>query len=136
MAFINKVDYGTAIENNILDDITESDDSLISVANNAAIEMMKGYLSSRFDVAAIFSKTGDDRNPVVLMYAIDIALYDLHRRINPRKVPVHRSERYKSAKEWLIDISSGIVNPDLPVPQSGNKEYILFGSNTKRSNHI
>ncbi len=137
MAFILKTDYGTAIQDNVLDAIVESDDDLIVTANKAAVELMKGYLNNRYDVVAIFSETGDARHPVVLMYGIDIALYDLHRRINPRKIPAFRSERYKIAKEWLMDISEGIINPpDLPVPDSGDKDYFRFGSNPKRVNHI
>lgn len=136
MAFIEKSDFGTAIKDNILDAITEADDTLIDKAVTAAIELMKGYLNNRYDVTAIFSVTGDDRNPVLLMYGIDIALYDLHRRINFRKVPEFRTERYKTAKEWFMDVSDQTINPDLPVPETGDKDYIRFGSNTRRENHI
>jgi len=136
MAFIEKTDFDQAIRDNILDDITESDDALITKACRASVDLMKGYLNARYDTAVIFSQTGDNRNPVVLMYGIDIALYDLHRLINPRKIPAFRTERYKAAKEWLMDVSESIINPDLPVPDSGDKEYILYGSNPKRENHI
>lgn len=137
MAFIEKADYDTAISDNILDAITEADDDLISKANRMAIELMKGYLNNKYDVVSIFNETGDSRNPVVLMYGIDIALYNLHARINPRKIPTFRAERYKIAKEWFMDVSEGIINPpDLPVPESGDKDYFHFGSNPRRENHI
>lgn len=137
MAFIEVEDYETAINENVLDAITETDDELVNKASRAAIELMKGYLNSRYDVVSIFNETGDNRNPVVLMYGIDIALYNLHSRINPRKIPAFRAERYKTAKEWFMDVSEGIINPpDLPVPESGDKDYFHFGSNPRRENHI
>lgn len=137
MAFLEKTDFGTAIQENILDEIVEFDDTLIDTAIRSAVAFIKGYLNSRYDTAAIFAETGTGRNPIILMYAIDIALHDLHARINPRKIPDHRKERYKAAKEWLMDVSEAIINPpDLPVPTAGEKDYIRTGSNPKRDNHI
>jgi phage gp36-like protein len=137
MAFLVKADFNTAIQENILDEIVEFDDTLIDVVIRSTVAFIQGYLNSRYDTAAIFAETGADRNPIILMYAIDIALHDLHARINPRKIPDHRKERYKAAKEWLMDVSEAVINPpDLPVPAEGEKDYIRFGSNTKRDNHI
>lgn len=137
MAFISKADYGDAIRDNILDDIVESDDTLIDKASKAAISLMKGDLNARYDTTAIFNETGDNRHPVVLMYAIDIALYNLHRLINPRKVPAFRHDRFKIAKEWLMDVRENLTNPpDLPLAANGEKDYMRFGSNPKRDNHI
>src|ERR1019366_8183487 len=131
--FILKTDYGDAIRTNILDDIVEADDTLIDKASKSSISLMKGYLNARYDTNAIFNATDDARHPNVLEFGVDIALYDLHRRINPRKVPAIRAERYKVAKEWLMDVSEGVINPpDLPLAANGAKDYINLGSNTKR----
>lgn len=137
MAFIEKSDFNDAIRNNILDDITEADDTKIDKAIAEAISYMKGYLNNRYDVVEIFNKTGALRDETILNHGVNIAIYNLHRLINPRKLPTFRSTLRNDAKDWLLDVSKGIINPPtLPVPVSGEKNYILFGSNTKRNNQI
>ena len=137
MAFIEKADFDAAIRDNILDDITEADDTLIDKAIAESISYMKGYLNNRYDVVEIFNKTGNLRDETILNHGINIALYNLHRLINPRKMPAFRGELRNDAKEWLMDVNKGIINPPtLPVPVDGEKDYILYGSNTKRDNQI
>lgn len=135
MPFIEKADFDAAIRDNILDDITEADDTLIDKAIAESISYMKGYLNNRYDVVEIFNKTGNLRDETILNHGINIALYNLHRLINPRKMPAFRGELRSDAKEWLMDVNKGIINPPtLPVPVTGEKDYILFGSNEKRDN--
>lgn len=135
--FIVKADYAEAIKTNVLDAITEVDDNKLDTAETRAIEEMKGYLNARYDVTNIFNKTGANRNPIILMYVIDMTLYHLHSRINPRKIPDHRKERYTAAKEWLMLVNECKINPtDLPVLADGVKDYVLTGSNPKRNNQI
>ncbi len=135
--FIEKSDYLLYINTNILDDITEVNDELVDNASRTAISLVKGYLNARYDVNAIFNATGSQRHATILEKCIDMALFTLHARINPRKIPELRRERNKEAKEWLIDVSESIINPpDLPVLSNGQKDYIDFGSNPRRENRI
>ena len=137
MAFIDKIDYAAVIRTNILDDITEVDDTKIDACEERAIERVKGYLNNRYDVVTIFAQTGAARHPLVLMYTMDITLYYLHRLINYRKVPMHRAEAYKEAMDWLEKVSEQKINPpNLPFLTTDDKDYIRWGSNTKRNNQI
>ena len=140
MSFILKEDYGGVIKEDYLDDITQMDDIILEQVQARAISLMKSYLTNRFDVEAIFSKTGTDRNGVVLMYAMDITLYLLHKSTNPRKVPKNRHESYQEAMAWLEGVNELKINPDLPIVTNSegedDKAYLKFGSNTKRNNHI
>ncbi|WP_317899435.1 phage protein Gp36 family protein [Aurantibacillus circumpalustris] len=137
MAFIDKIDYETIIADNILDDITEIDDAKIDVAETRAIEFMSGFLNNRYDVENIFNKTGAERNPVILGYAMDITIYYLHRLVNWRNAPATRVNAYTEAKEWLVKVSELQINPpNLPFLPEGEKDYIQFGGNDKRTNHI
>ena len=137
MAFIDKTDYADVINQNILDDITEVDDTKIDTAEGRAIAFMKSYLNNRYDAENIFNKTGSNRDDVILGFAKDITLYYLHRIINPRKVPSNRAEAYKEAKEWLMGVSDCTINPvGLPVIAGGQKDYVHFGGNTKRDNQF
>lgn len=74
---------------------------------------------------------GDNRNQQIITYLIDITLYHLHSRINPRNVPDLRMRRYdgnqqvgmptSSAIGWLKAVASGDITADLPNidPQQG-----------------
>jgi phage gp36-like protein len=137
--YITKSDYAESIRENILDQIIELNDLMLDVSETRAIDLMQSYLSGKYDVAIIFARTGSERNPILVMYAIDIALYDLHSRINPRKVPQHRIDRYENAIKWLEQVSKGVIKPvnmpllpvDAPTAQTGT---IKYGSNPKRDN--
>lgn len=72
---------------------------------------------------------GDNRNQQIVLFLLDITLYHLYSRINPRNVPDLRKERYNGngpndvggAIGWLKSVAKGNVMADLPVytPQQG-----------------
>lgn len=135
--FIVTTDYDASIHSEILNAIVRNDPAIIEVAEDRAIEEMKSYLTSRYDVDNIFSRQGAARHNLVLMFAIDMALYHLHSIHNPAKLPDVRVQRYERAIEWLKQVSKGMINPEgLPIltPQD-EKGQFLFGSNQKRGNH-
>lgn len=86
---------------------------------------------------------GDNRNQQIVMYLIDITLYHLHSRINPRNIPDLRKERYDGnnpqqnggAVAWLKRCASGDVTADLPniIPQQGMS--IRFNTITSYTNN-
>lgn len=79
---------------------------------------------------------GDNRNQQIVMYLLDITLYHLHSRINPRNIPDLRKERYDGnnatqnggAIAWMKRVASGDITADLPqiLPQQGIS--IRYGS--------
>lgn len=85
---------------------------------------------------------GDNRNQQILMYMIDITLYHLHSRINPRNIPELRMIRYDGnsqyqgggAISWLKRVACGEVNASLKelVPDQGIS--IQWGSEPKNNN--
>lgn len=90
---------------------------------------MESYLRNRFDTAAIFSATGADRSPIVIMYMIDIAVYHLHSKLVSRNMPKERADRFMAAKEWLKMLAHGDLNPNLPeVDASVVDPVYRFGS--------
>lgn len=139
-AFINLEDYDASIHKEILDAITRSDAQIVEICEDRAISEMKGYLSGRFDCERIFSASGESRHQLVLMMAIDIAIYHLFCIHNPRNISEIRVERYKRAVEWCKQVRSGEVNPpDLPLfeqeVRSASAETQVR-SNPKRHNHF
>jgi phage gp36-like protein len=137
--FITRDDYGNSIRENILDAVTDFDDTKLVNAEERAVSKIKGYLTSRYDTVAIFAKTGTLRDIEILGYAVDLSLYYLHRQINPRKVPAFRKEAWDEAVSWLEGVQALEINPpalDQYKPTDGKKNSITYGSNPKRSNHI
>lgn len=65
---------------------------------------------------------GDNRNQQIVMYLMDMTLFHLHRRINPRNIPDLRKEAYNGndpkdgggALGWLNKVAKGMINADLP----------------------
>jgi hypothetical protein len=86
---------------------------------------------------------GDNRNQQIVMYLIDITLYHLHCRINPRNVPEMRAIRYDGANAlqtggaigWLKKVASGDVTAELPVIVPVQGSSIRYGSVQKNINN-
>jgi hypothetical protein len=136
MAFLDKNDLIEGIDENILDDITQFDDNKLVKAITWAVDQVKGYLKARYDIDAIFAATGDDRSEVVLECCKDFAIWRLHKLINPRKIPKFRKENYETSKEDLQDVQALLINWDLPVPVTDDKNYFKGGGLPKRENYI
>lgn len=77
---------------------------------------------------------GDNRSQLILMYAIDIALYHLHSRVAPRNIPELRIDRYADAIAWMKRAGKGEVTVDLPKIQPAQGNAYRFGSNVKQNN--
>ncbi len=85
---------------------------------------------------------GDNRNQQIVMYLIDITLYHLHSRINPRNVPELRMIRYDGndpkqtggALGWLKRVAAGDVSADLPEIVTTAILSVSWGSSPKQNN--
>lgn len=138
--FIITDDYDASIHSEILDAITRNDAQIVEICEDRAIAEMKGYLSGRYDVNAIFSATGENRHQLVLMMAIDIAIYHLFSISNPRMMSDIRKDRYERAVQWLKDAQKGnFVIEGLPAAtaevKKNSDQYVIL-SDPKRNNHI
>ena len=116
------------------------DHAIIEICEERAIAEMRGYLSGRYDCNAIFNAEGADRNQLVLMMAIDIAVYHLFCIHNPQKISQVRTDRYDRAIEWLKQVSKQAISIDgaplLPEEDRKDNAPWLMRSNTKRTNHL
>lgn len=138
--FINSEDYDASIHREILDSLTRNDDAIIEICEDRAILEMRGYLSTRYDVDAIFSAEGTDRNQLVLMMAVDIAVYHLFSIHNPKNMSQIRKDRYERAVEWLKQVAAFKITidgaPKLPEEVQKQNSPWLMSSNPKRTNHL
>ena len=138
--FINPEDYDASIHREILGSLTRDDESIVEICEDRAIAEMRGYLSARYDVDAIFSAEGDARNQLVLMMAIDIAVYHIFSIHNPQKMSQIRNDRYERAVEWLKQVAAFKITidgaPKLPEEEQKQNSPWLMSSNPKRTNHL
>lgn len=136
--WITAPDYASCIPADLLTRLTQGVGALLDDCENVAMELMRGYLSARYDVAAIFATAGTARNPIVLKYAIDITIYYLYQgQLEGDQVPEMRKDAYDAALQWLRRVQQQEINPpDLPLITDGTKDYVQFGSNGKRSQHL
>lgn len=138
--FINLEDYDASIHREILDAITRNDEAVIEICENRAIKDMRGYLSTRYDVDALFSAEGSARNELVLMMAIDITVYHLFCIHNPKNLSQIRKDRYERAVEWLKQVAAFEITvdgaPKLSEELEKQNSPWLMKSNPKRTNHL
>ena len=113
-AFIQTSDYDASIHREILDSLLRTDSEsydpqIIEICEDRAIAEMKSYLNKTYDVEEIFNATGTDRNALVLMFALDIAIYHIFCQHNPYKMSQVRQDRYDRAIEWLKGVMKGDI---------------------------
>lgn len=87
---------------------------------------------------------GDNRNQQIVMYLIDITLYHLHSRLNPRNIPTLRVVRYDGngplqtggAIGWLKHVAKGNVNAEIPtiLPTQNSQLSMNWGSSPRNNN--
>nr|DAN79811.1 MAG TPA: head to tail adaptor [Caudoviricetes sp.] len=112
--FISLEDYDASIHREILDSLlrqgtSDYDPQIIEICEDRAISEMKSYLNKKHDCQAIFSQTGAERHPLILMFALDIAIYHIFCQHNPYKMSKIREDRYERATTWLKGVMKGDI---------------------------
>lgn len=138
--FVQIEDYDASVHREILDALVRDDDSLVEICEDRAIAEMRCYLSKRYDCDAIFSASGTERNQLVLMMVIDIAVYHIFCIHNPQKLSQIRKDRYERAVEWMRAVADEEISIDgvplLPEDERAAKASLMFKSNRKRVNRL
>lgn len=139
MAYLTTEEIITHLYGEVTNEISRGDATILQTALNAAIAEAKGYLRA-YDTDAIFSAMDDDRNPILLLYTKDIAVWHYLQLANPAVDMAIRLTRYEKAIEWFKMVQSGKTNPDLPYPvvppPDEPNNYMKWGSITKRNNNF
>ncbi|WP_394749492.1 DUF1320 domain-containing protein [Spongiimicrobium salis] len=141
MAFLRPEDYTVQIRQWVTNILTDGGDTILERAEMSAQEEMESYLNARYDVAKVFDpeQVEGDRNALVVMYMVDIAVYHMHSNITPSDIPEIRKDRYDNAMAWLKKVADGKITPNLPQPEipEGEEDPGSFefqgGSNDKTS---
>lgn len=115
--FIDIGDYDASIHREILDALLRSgsddyDPQIVEICEDRAVAEMRSYMNKTYDCDAIFSARGTGRHPLVLMFALDIAIYHIYSQHNPYKMSKIRQDRYDRAVKWLEGIMAGDITID------------------------
>ncbi|MBO5272584.1 MAG: DUF1320 family protein [Muribaculaceae bacterium] len=115
MAFINDNDYHVVIGENALKVISQVSADVRSAAELQAQAEIAGYLNPKYDTTAIFNPD-NSRQPLIVMYTCDIALYHMSASLPGKMGSEIRKERYDRAIRWLEGVANGkIVPTGLPL---------------------
>lgn len=121
--------------------ISRDDETLLVAAIDAAVQEAYGYLGA-FDREKIFSSEGPGRNPLLLIFVKDIAVWHFVNLCNAGTDLQLRQTRYERAVAWLRQVQKGELTPALPVVDEDGDgvpdtpgEYV-FGSNPRRNQHF
>jgi hypothetical protein len=87
MAYVDKNEFLSYVKTEVLAQITENTDSYIDTEQLKAIDTISGYLSPLYDCTVLFSQTSEARPAIIIQAVIEITLYFLHKRINPKQIP-------------------------------------------------
>lgn len=83
-------------------------------------------------VPSNFFVKGDNRSRFIRKILVNLAIFELHKLINPRNIPDLRGEAKDDAMGLLRDIKKGTITPELPIFFEENKgQNITFNSNPK-----
>ena len=138
--FVRIYDYDASVHREILDALVRDDETLVEICEDRAIAEMRSYLSKRYDCDAIFSAEGKERNQLILMMVIDIAVYHIFCIHNPQKLSQVRKDRYERAVAWMKAVANEDISIDgvplLPEEERAAKAALMFRSNPKRSNKL
>lgn len=80
-----------------------------------------------------FFTKGDNRSRLIKKILVNLAIFELHKLINPRNIPDLRGETKDDAMSLLKDIKKGTITPpDLPIFFDEDRgQNIIFSSNLK-----
>ena len=113
--------------------INEQDDIVLDIIDETE-DVMRSYLSGRFDVDAIFSAVAGNRSGVVVKHFKKVVIDEIYKRKTNGLNEVTQLG-YDEAMTWLTDVANGkIAAGDLPPkedePVAGDG-FIKYGGNTR-----
>ena len=136
--FLSKDELKTVALTEVINIITESDDTIVAQIIAESIDLMKSYLHNYYNINAIFDAAGNDRSLIVLKYLKDIVIHEIYIR-RTHEYNEAAKIRYDEALLWLEKVAKGEINPPLPQGEDTDGDgksdtdtsYLNLGSRPK-----
>lgn len=137
--YIQKIDFSQAIFREIRETISRYSDSLLTQCSLRAEEEVRSRLAARYDIGQELSKTGDNRNAMLVGLTVDIAIYYMYK--TQESIPNIRVKAYDDAVAILKDLASGLASlSNIPLAATDGEAVvagtIAFGSRIQRNNDM
>lgn len=144
-AFLTVADVNSRIRDEHRNDLVDRTDPASEPPSEAvelscesmAIAKVRSALHNRYDTTALFAATGSDRSPLLVLHVLNVFVYLLYRRINPRKIPDVVKEDHDETLAWLDRVAAGKEAPDFPPaqPEDDNAGTARFGGGQAIKGH-
>lgn len=140
MAYLQESDYTLRISIDHLEEILTQAANTSGLTNNQVranaenwgIAMITQYLAPKWQIGVEFTKTAPDasRNFIIIGYLIDLAVYTIHRSVNPRDIPENVDKLYQDAMSAMPKIRSGELPlyGVSPVSNSVSQSFVSSGA--------
>jgi hypothetical protein len=137
--FLEDGDLESAILAQFLNERSEEPQlEILEIIEKKKVALIKTKLNRRFDLTAIFTAAGDDRNFYILDILIKLVLYDFISRNAARKMPKDVKDDRDEALKTLEAIKAGKEVPDgLPsiTDTDGNTVAKVISGNNRNENY-
>lgn len=141
MIYLVKDDLISLAVERFIDESSEESDKILNTVELQNIQLIKGYIASRYNVSEIFSVLTPIKHEILTRILTKLVLFDIIRRNAARKVPTDYKEEYDKALELLEKIATGRIKLEgLPVPtdENGNptNSTSIWGNNSNPNFYI
>lgn len=138
--FITQEDLYSKIRPNEIQQITGGDDFIVTHSISYAISEVESYLAKRYDTDKIFAEYGDNRNPMLMSFVVDIAIYEIGAIARPGMDITDRRERRNRAIDYLKQVKNHDLSMPLPlrptIEDAPDDTPVEYGCKPKRNNYL
>ena len=130
--FISKSEFKSIIIPEILERLTNQDNTVLETIIEESIDEMKGFLAAAsYDLTA-FDATEENRNKTLLKHLKRICIYELYKR-KDHPIDEDTQNAYDETMIWLEKVAIGKTSifggPKQDTSPEHGGDFIKFGSN-------
>lgn len=138
MNFLTIDDFALKLSEEIRNQITGSDDTILDDAELQSTAIIQDAFFQKYDLDVEFAKTDEERHNTLLRWMLNLTLYFIYERIPSNQVPERVVKNYDDTIVEIKAIEQGRRNTTLTklIKEDGNFETnFRWGSNTKRTHN-
>jgi hypothetical protein len=113
MTFLTTDDFLLKLPEDIRNQITGGDDTIIDEAESQATAIIQDAFFEKYDLGAEFAKTGTDRHVNLLRWVLNLTIYFIYERIPANQVPERIVKNYDDTIVEIKNVEAGKRNTTL-----------------------
>ena len=137
--FLKSTDYDNWIGETLMRQIIGTDFSLLDSPENMAQAMINDACADKYDMAAEFARTGDNRNQTLRRWMLSLAAYFIYHDIADVDIPERVIKDYDDVRSELNMVRSGksaVSFSRLEDEDGYDQTSFSYGSDDVRSHDI